>query len=195
VKTRLLLAVAFVVTAGSTAYAEGGFIGRWLEYYRNRPYPVDHFAPGHYGYNLDDQSRGYFGGGRYTEYYNYGRGGGFSNLANFPGPVPGPAWLYDHKNWIVTEPVRPFLATPPVQAAPLVKARLTVSVPADATVWLMEQPMTQTGTVRQFVTPVLEANVAYTYTVRAQWFDGQQQVEQTKTVPVQAGQTVLVNFP
>ncbi len=193
---RCLVAAALLGAFVTALRADEGFLLRMKEFYRNRPYPVDHFAPGNYGYNLDDQSRGYFGGGRYTEYYNYGRGGNLSNLANFPGPAPGPAWLYDHRNWIGNEPVRPFagmmLRLPP--STPTV-ARLTIQVPADAVVWLEQQQMGQIGGVRQFITPPLEPGAAYTYTIRARWFDGQQHLEQMQRVNIEAGQSLAVNFP
>src|SRR5262249_37440338 len=49
-----------------------------------RGYPKDPPAS-IFGYNLDDPHPGYYGGGRYREYFSYGRGYG---LANFPGPLP-----------------------------------------------------------------------------------------------------------
>src|SRR5947209_10549670 len=47
------------------------------------------YPASYYGYNLDDNSAGYYGGIRYQQYYAYGRGYG---LANFPGPLPNPLW-------------------------------------------------------------------------------------------------------
>lgn len=180
-----------------TSHAEEGLIARIKEYYRNRPYSVDHFAPGNYGYNLDDQGRGYFGGGRYTEYYNYGRGGGMGNLANHPGPLTGPQWLYDHKNWIGTTPVKPFAAPAlPQHPAPVAGcARLSIEVPANAVVWLEDKPTAQTGASRQFVSPQLDPGVTYTYTVKARWIEGGRQLEQVQHVPVQAGHLRTVVFP
>jgi uncharacterized protein (TIGR03000 family) len=192
-----LLAVALTLCILPASHAEEGFFARIKEYYRNRPYPVDMFAPGNYGYNLDDQGRGYFGGGRYTEYYNYGRGGNLSSLANFPGPAPGPQWLYDNRNWIGTQPVRPF-AGPVLQQmhTPVPGcARLTIEVPADAVVWLEDKPTQQTGVQRQFVSPQLEAGATYTYTVKARWTEGGKEVEQVQYVPVQAGNIRVVVFP
>jgi uncharacterized protein (TIGR03000 family) len=192
----LLLAIVVAALFPTACHAQDGVIARIWNYYRFRPYPVDAFAPGYYGYNLDDYSRGYYGGGRYTEYYNFGRGGGISSLANFPGPAPGPQWLYDNRNWIGTQPVRPFAPPPivPVQTAATV-ARLTIEVPADAIVWLEDQQTQQTGTVRQFVTPPLEPGVPYTYTIRARWVQGGREWEQVQSVPIRAGQSRTVVFP
>src|SRR5436853_6606865 len=38
------------------------------------------FSPGYYGYDLDDRHPGYYGGGRYREYYSYGRTYGYPGL-------------------------------------------------------------------------------------------------------------------
>src|SRR5262245_51990752 len=46
------------------------------------------YAPSYYGYPLDEMSAGYYGGGRYNQYYSYGRGWAGS-LADYPGPLPG----------------------------------------------------------------------------------------------------------
>jgi len=192
-----IAAILLLFASFSQTHAGGdGIVSRILDYYRNRPYPVDHFAPGNYGYNLDDQSRSYFGGGRYTEYYNYGRGGNLSNLANFPGPAPGPQWLYDNRNWIGTQPVRPFAGTPPMAQPQVVAAiaRLSLNVPANSIVWLEDQPMRQTGPVREYISPPLEPGVSYTYTIRARWIEGNQQLEQVQSVPVMAGQNRTVVF-
>jgi uncharacterized protein (TIGR03000 family) len=190
-----LLALVVAALALPQCRADDGLLIRIWDFYRYRPYPVDHFAPGYYGYNLDDYSRGYYGGGRYTEYYNYGRGGGISSLANFPGPAPGPQWLYDNRNWVGTQPVQPFAPPPVRKVGGSGPARLTIQVPPDAVLWLEGQPTQQTGAVRQFVTPPLEAGVPYTYTIRARWQEGGQPVEQVQSLSVQAGQQRSASFP
>ena len=55
------------LTAPGSAWELGGPL------YTNRIPPASL-----YGYNLDDPSPGYYGGGRYREYYSYGRGAGLA---------------------------------------------------------------------------------------------------------------------
>ena len=77
------------------------------------------------------------------------------------------------------------LIVPP--AAPSDRAVLSVQVPADATVWVQGAATKQTGTTREFISPPLDPGRDYTYTVKAQWKSGDQNVEQTQTVTVRAG--------
>jgi uncharacterized protein (TIGR03000 family) len=145
------------------------------------------------GYNLDDPSPSYYGGGRYREYYNYGRGYG---LANFPGPLPDyPRWPYGHppaKGVAVPAPVLvPVPGQPPT--APVV--RLTVRVPDAAELWIEGAKTKQTGPVRQFVSPPLAAGQQYVFTLRARWPEGAQVAEQVQQILVSAGQAFEVRFP
>src|SRR4051794_6183771 len=75
------------------------------------PHYRDYGPPSAYGYNLDDRNPGYFGGGRYREYYSYGRGYG---LSNFPGPLP--EW---NPHWLRGIPVGPTASKPVAVAAPV----------------------------------------------------------------------------
>src|SRR5947209_318707 len=52
------------------------------------------YQPSYFGYPLDDYSAGYYGGGRYREYYSFGRGYG---VANYPGPLIGPGNPPDYR--------------------------------------------------------------------------------------------------
>src|SRR4051794_838257 len=70
---------ALVALLLSSAVAQAWPLGSYL--YTNR-WPV---PPSYYGYALDETNPGHYGGGRYREYYGYGRGYG---LADHPGPVP-----------------------------------------------------------------------------------------------------------
>jgi uncharacterized protein (TIGR03000 family) len=75
-------------------------------------------------------------------------------------------------------------------------ARVLVIVPAaDAQVFFGETSTQQTGTaMREFVSPPLEPNKQFQYEIRAQWKQGDQTKEEKKTVDVQAGSRVVVNF-
>jgi uncharacterized protein (TIGR03000 family) len=86
----------------------------------------------------------------------------------------------------------PALAISPGEAT----ARVEVIVPsADAAVWFQGVKTSQTGTIREFVSPPLARGSSYSYTVRARWrsADGAP-VTQTRTVPVRPGQRVRVDF-
>jgi uncharacterized protein (TIGR03000 family) len=64
-----------------------------------------------------------------------------------------------------------------------------------ASIWVQGMPTTQTGAIRRFITPPLNAERLYEYDVRAQWIDarGRTQVE-NQTVQVRSGAVVNVIF-
>jgi uncharacterized protein (TIGR03000 family) len=82
-------------------------------------------------------------------------------------------------------------APPPAESE---TATITVLVPVDAEVYFDGTPTTQTGTRRVFYTPALAAGANYTYSIRAAWTEDGRPVQQTRTVPVQAGARVSVDF-
>jgi uncharacterized protein (TIGR03000 family) len=179
----LAACVLVVLTTSADAWELGGPL------YTSRLPPASLF-----GYNLDDPSPSYFGGGRYREYYSFGRGYG---LANFPGPVPDYPWWAPHRY----PPPHPVPPPPPVLLPPGVSlsaapvARLTVSVPAGAEVWIEGKKSEQTDTVRRFVSPPLALGQQYRFTIRATWPEGQRAIEQVQQVLVTAGETFRVVFP
>jgi uncharacterized protein (TIGR03000 family) len=156
------------------------------------PYP-----PSYYGYNLDDPHPGYYGGGRYREYYSYGRGYG---LANYPPPYTGPlAW--PNPGAFPRLPPAMYslpLASDSLSVVPLrqpdTAAHLVVAVPEDAEVWLEGAKTQQGGTMRRYVSPPLVPGKEYAYEVRARWTADGHTVERSKTVTVRAGERVDVDF-
>jgi len=74
-------------------------------------------------------------------------------------------------------------------------AHLTVTVPADAQLWLQGVQTTSTGPVRQFISPPLTSGKRYTYEAKASWTENGHEVTQTRKVPVTAGAHVDVTFP
>jgi uncharacterized protein (TIGR03000 family) len=85
---------------------------------------------------------------------------------------------------------------PPADSAPLTdQASLTVRVPSNAELWFQGERMTKTGTIRDFVTPLLLANREYTYDIRAIWrnADGVE-VTRTRQIPVHAGDKLDVDL-
>jgi uncharacterized protein (TIGR03000 family) len=69
--------------------------------------------------------------------------------------------------------------------------RLRVLVPADAVVWIQDQPTAATGPDRLFESPPLTPGATYTYTVTARLADGR---AETKTVAGKPGETVVAAF-
>lgn len=85
---------------------------------------------------------------------------------------------------------------PPEDVKPLTdQASLTVRVPSNAELWFQGERMTKTGSVRDFVTPVLLANRDYTYDIRAIWRDvNGVEVTRTRRVTVHAGDKLDVDM-
>lgn len=171
----LLLPIGAASLMGSAARAQG---------------PRDLFPPSYYGYNLDDPHPGYFGGGRYNEYYKFGRG---YWLANYPDSVP---WFPPYRPWIQWQ------ATPPPEALqqqivlPDTECcHIGLRVPDDAEVFIEGKKTTQTGMVREFVSPPLAPGEMYLYTFRARWKNKGKTVEQSQHVQVRSGSRAEIVFP
>ncbi len=99
-------------------------------------------------------------------------------------PVPPPA-----------PPPLPVVNDPALQALPQdACAHLIVQVPAGAEVWVDGSKTQQTGPSRDFVSPPLAAGRGFSYEVRARWKGEKGDVEQTRQVPVHAGERVNVDF-
>jgi uncharacterized protein (TIGR03000 family) len=73
-------------------------------------------------------------------------------------------------------------------------AIITVSVPENAEVFLQGKRMEETGSVRRFSSPHLEAGKGYTYTVRAKWTENGKRYDESMDVPVRAGDRKSVAF-
>jgi uncharacterized protein (TIGR03000 family) len=189
-----LRAVALAI--GVLALTANATLGEWFPNRGGNAFGTGVYAPSYYGYNLDEMSAGYYGGGRYREYYSYGRGYG---IANYPGPLPGTGLPPDYRGPLGgVYYVNPAPAA--VAASPLLQgdkvAHITVELPAaDAEVWIEGQPTKQAGTTRSFVSPVLNKNEQYEYRIRARWKEDGKEVEQTQRVAVHAGDNVSVGFP
>jgi uncharacterized protein (TIGR03000 family) len=74
------------------------------------------------------------------------------------------------------------------------QAHIRVLAPASAQVWFENQPTTETGSVRQFVSPPLTPGKAFTYHMRAQWMQNGRAVNQVRNVDVFAGTNITVDF-
>jgi uncharacterized protein (TIGR03000 family) len=74
------------------------------------------------------------------------------------------------------------------------RAAITVQVPQSATLWFDGTKTTQTGALRSFVSPPLQAGQNYAYNVRARWSENGKVREENQTVKVHAGDRLQVNL-
>jgi uncharacterized protein (TIGR03000 family) len=84
--------------------------------------------------------------------------------------------------------------TPQIAAPAVASTQIRLQVPAQAKVWFDNQPTTQTGSVREFVSPPLTPGQGYTYTVRASWREGNREIERERVVSFTAGDDVNIDF-
>jgi uncharacterized protein (TIGR03000 family) len=141
-----------------------------------------------YGYKLDEDVAGYYGGIRYREYYNFGRGYG---AADYPGTLPNYHGDYlPHRYWPY-----PSYLSPQVATLDPCEAYICVNVPADAEVFLEGQATTQLGEKRYFKSPPLATDQRFLYEVRARWQENGQPREQIQNIEIQGGNFVQVSFP
>jgi len=84
--------------------------------------------------------------------------------------------------------------TPVVPQKPA-PAILIVEVPPQATLWIEDQRMSQTGPVRSFQSPPLEPGKTYLYKIRLSWpGPNGQPITTEHEITVQAGQTQRIDF-
>ncbi len=105
----------------------------------------------------------------------------FDNLTGNPGFVYG-------------APVLPVIASSSVKPSTEAVASLRVTVPAGAELWFDGTKTKQVGAVRDFQTPLLPTNRNFTYQLRIRWQEDGQMREQKRTVHVEGGQHVAVDF-
>ena len=82
-------------------------------------------------------------------------------------------------------------ANPPVPETAVV---FRVWVPADAVIWFNGTKTSQQGVARQFISPALEPNRPYSYTIWAKWTENGQEVGRSQKVQVFAGDRVTVDL-
>ena len=73
-------------------------------------------------------------------------------------------------------------------------ARVVVRLPADARLFVDDDPCTLTSAERSFDTPDLQPGVTYRYTIRAEVTRAGRPVTEIKRVTVRAGQETVVEF-
>jgi uncharacterized protein (TIGR03000 family) len=105
-----------------------------------------------------------------------------------PSRPTGPGYSYP---WPVPTSAR----TQAESAATALPVHIEVRVPADADIWFDDATTSQTGTVRQFVSPPLTPGRDYSYEVRAKWREDGREVTQSRRITFQAGEQVSIAFP
>ena len=190
----LLTGFAFLATEGS-AFAQRGGRG-WNG---NRAW--NWYSGGNYGGGLYNGAYGNPGYGTYSNpwgnsRYGYGTPYAFGNVTPFYGgqyyygPIDSyspPATTYYQPQTTTTSFYQP--------AADPNAVNMEVVLPENATLWIQDQQMSESGAVRRFVSPALETGKSFTYNLRAKWTDASgQSVERTKKVDVKAGSWIGVDF-
>jgi uncharacterized protein (TIGR03000 family) len=79
-------------------------------------------------------------------------------------------------------------------AQQLARTAIHVLVPAQAKIWFDNQPTSQTGSVRDFVSPSLAPGQEYRYTVRASWQEMGHEIVRQQIVAFTAGDQVSIDF-
>jgi uncharacterized protein (TIGR03000 family) len=130
---------------------------------------------------------------------------GSDQRLNYPPPyVDFPA-----RPFVIQNPP-PLLTPPPAPAAPAppndpeealppprrlgMPAQLEVRVPVNARVTFNGDPTRADGSTRSFTTPSLEFGKVFHYELRAAWQENGREMTQTRTVDIQAGRYVVVDF-
>ncbi len=91
-------------------------------------------------------------------------------------------------------PYQSFYIGPRPTEADRTRAAITVNVPQGASLWFDGTKTQQTGGLRSFVSPPLQAGRNYAYDVRARWSENGKVREETRTVQVHAGDRLQVNL-
>jgi uncharacterized protein (TIGR03000 family) len=151
------------------------------------------YFPGfYYGYDAPYgyyPSYGYYS--PYSSYPSYGLGYGADSAPGYPDSSGGVAPSYP-SGYLTLEPPSTVRPTTAAQADSTV--HVTVSVPANAELWVDGSKTTSTGSVREFLSPPLTPG-QYAYEIRAHWTEDGHDFTQTQKVAVSPGAHIAVNFP
>jgi uncharacterized protein (TIGR03000 family) len=72
--------------------------------------------------------------------------------------------------------------------------QVTVKLPAGAELFVNGERMALRGTNRRFISPPLDPNRKYSYTVQARWTEKGRPVQRSTKIPVHAGERLTVDF-
>ena len=186
------------ISFGTGGYNRGGFgLGNsgYGNFGFNNNYGYGNYGrPGFNNYGWGNYGNRYYGGTGYYSGYGpsyYGNSGYYSGY----GPTYGNTYVDPGYNY--SAPQADFSAAAPAQpeASSPNQARVHVIVPdPDAQVWFEGRKTNSSGTTRDFVTPELEPNSDYHYTITAAMDDNGRVVTKERRVNVRAGADVIVDF-
>jgi uncharacterized protein (TIGR03000 family) len=196
----LLGAVAFgLLLTPDTGYGQRGRVGGGGVYFGGGPYLG--YSPGFYGYAPYRAYGPWYGSwssyGSYYPSYRFGWSGypsyyGYDYGAN----APYASFRYsDYPNTYFD----PRMQTGGeydygASAGDPNAVHLNVRVPSNAEVWIEGQKTNQTGRSRFYVSPPLTPRKSYTYEIKARWMENGQEMDQTRTLTVRAGDRQTVDF-
>jgi uncharacterized protein (TIGR03000 family) len=83
----------------------------------------------------------------------------------------------------------------PSLAPPATAALINVVLPASADLWFEGMQIPGSGNLRKFTSPQLNPLNAYTYDVRASWYDNGKMVTQSQRLLVRSGDRLTLTFP
>jgi uncharacterized protein (TIGR03000 family) len=121
----------------------------------------------------------------------YGCSGGYSGWGRGYGYAYAPA-AYAPR--VFATKTVPTIEDSAARAARRSSATLLVSLPADAKLFVDDQPTTSTTARRVFQSPSLEPGNTYSYSLRAEMQREGRKYQQVKNVDVRAGQKAAVRF-
>jgi uncharacterized protein (TIGR03000 family) len=131
-------------------------------------------------------------------FVSFGYRGGYWGRPYYYAPVPV-AYVYPAPTTVVVTPPPPppaaIVATPAATAATGQTARITVVLPdPNAELIIQGQRMNLVGRTRTFNSQVLDPDKNYSYTITTRSNVGGQLRDETRKVPVHAGEAVTVDF-
>src|SRR5262249_21221806 len=106
----------------------------------------------------------------------------------------GCSGCYGCHGGVVVVPTAPAAEVKKMAAAPAQPAKVVVSLPDDAKLFVEGQLSKQTSATRTIVTPALQSGSEYVYTLKVECVRDGKTVTETKDVAFRAGSTVQVDF-
>jgi uncharacterized protein (TIGR03000 family) len=159
-----------------------------------RPYYANLYVP-YYAFSAYGPYYGYPYGG-YDGYYPYSYGYGmsaFGSYAPFYGGLSLPAYplVAGYGAYSGIGAAQPTSERPPPDDA----VHLQLTVPENAEVWIDGAKSTQTGAVREFVSPALTPDSRYSYKITVRYTNAQgKEVEDTRQIRFQANDWFSIDF-
>jgi uncharacterized protein (TIGR03000 family) len=181
-----LLTTAVMLAASGIALAESDrtyydATGYW-RYYNGYWY---HYKSYVHGYNA-----GYYA--RPDRVLPHGVSPAHYGAYSFPGRPTGPGYASQRPGPTIIRPHTE--STQAESASTAMPVHIEIRVAPDAEIWFDDAKTTQSGTVREFVSPPMSPGRDYTYEIRARWKVDGNEVSQNRRITVHAGEQVSISF-